>query len=96
MKTSNMADYDIYLFHQGTNFHAYEMLGAHFIEQEGKQGVRFAVWAPNAKSISVVGDFNGWDTRVNTMIRQNDGEIWVTFIEGLKVGEIYKYAILTS
>ena len=93
MKTSNMADYDIYLFHQGTNFHAYEMLGAHFIEQEGKQGVRFAVWAPNAKSISVVGDFNGWDTRVNTMIRQNDGEIWVTFIEGLKVGEIYKYAI---
>ena len=93
MKTSNMADYDIYLFHQGTNYHAYEMLGAHFVEQDGKQGVRFAVWAPNAKSISVVGDFNGWDTRVNTMIRQSDGEIWVTFIEGLKVGDIYKYAI---
>ena len=93
MKTSNMADYDIYLFHQGTNYHAYEMLGAHFVEQDGKQGVRFAVWAPNAKSISVVGDFNGWDTRVNTMIRQGDGEIWVTFIEGLKVGDIYKYAI---
>lgn len=93
MKTTDLNEYDLYLFHQGTNFKAYEMLGAHFIERDGKQGVRFAVWAPNAKSISVVGDFNNWDTRVNKMIRLGDGETWETFIEGLKVGDTYKYAI---
>lgn len=93
MKTSNLGDYDLYLFHQGTNFHAYEMLGAHFLEQDGKKGVRFAVWAKNAKSVSVVGDFNNWDTRVNKMIRLSDGETWSTFVEGLKEGDTYKFAI---
>ena len=93
MKTSNLSEYDLYLFHQGTNYHAYEMLGAHFIERDGKKGVRFAVWAPHAKSISVVGDFNNWDNRVNRMIRLDDGETWETFIEGLKQGDNYKYAI---
>ena len=93
MKTSNLSEYDLYLFHQGTNYHAYEMLGAHFIERDGKKGVRFAVWAPHAKSISVVGDFNNWDNRVNRMIQLNDGETWEIFIEGLKSGDNYKYAI---
>lgn len=93
MKTSNLAEYDLYLFHQGTNFRAYEMLGAHFMEQDGKKGVRFAVWAKNAKSVSVVGDFNNWDTRVNRMSRLQDGETWFIFIEGLKQGDTYKYAI---
>ena len=67
MKTSDLSEFDLYLFHQGTNFHAYEMLGAHFAEQDGKKGVRFAVWAPHAKSVSVVGDFNDWDTRCYKM-----------------------------
>ena len=93
MKTSNIGEYDLYLFHQGTNFHTYEMMGAHFVEQDGKNGVRFAVWAKNAKSVSVVGDFNQWDTRRHKMIRCCDGETWEIFIEGLKVGDIYKYAI---
>ena len=93
MKTSNVGEYDLYLFHQGTNFHTYEMMGAHFIEQDGKQGVRFVVWAKNAKSVSVVGDFNQWDTRRHKMLRCQDGETWEIFIEGLKVGDIYKYAI---
>ena len=93
MKTSNIGEYDLYLFHQGTNFHTYETMGAHFIEQDGKQGVRFAVWAKNAKSVSVVGDFNQWDTRRHKMLRCSDGETWEIFIEGLKVGDIYKYAI---
>ena len=93
MKTSNLNEYDLYLFHQGTNFHAYEMLGAHFTEQDGKKGVRFAVWAKNAKSVSVVGDFNNWDTRVHRMSRLDDGETWSIFIEGLKEGATYKYAI---
>ncbi|MBQ9478850.1 MAG: 1,4-alpha-glucan branching protein GlgB, partial [Selenomonadaceae bacterium] len=93
MKTSNLNEYDLYLFHQGTNYHTYEMMGAHFIEQDGKQGVRFAVWAKNAKSVSVVGDFNQWDTRRHKMIRCSDGETWEIFIEDLKEGDIYKYAI---
>ena len=90
MKTSDLTEFDRYLFHQGTNFHAYEMLGAHFMEQKGKKGIRFAVWAPHAKSVSLVGDFNNWDTRVNTMHKIGDGEIWVTFIEGMGEGELYK------
>ncbi len=69
------------------------MLGAHFTEQDGKRGIRFAVWAPHAKSVSVVGDFNSWDTRVHRMHKIGDGEIWVTFVEGLGEGELYKYAI---
>ena len=93
MKTSNLGEYELYLFHQGTNFHAYEMLGAHFVVQDGRKGVRFAVWAKNAKSVSVVGDFNGWDTRVHRMSRLDDGETWSIFIEGVKQGAIYKYAI---
>ena len=69
------------------------MLGAHFMEQNGKAGVRFAVWAPHAKAVSVVGDFNAWDTRTHTMQKISDGEIWTIFIEGLEEGEVYKYAI---
>ena len=93
MKTSELSEFDLYLFHQGTNYHAYEMLGAHFVERDGKKGVRFAVWAPHAKSISVVGDFNEWDTRVNPMTRGRDGEIWEVFIPGVEEGAVYKYAI---
>ncbi len=93
MKTSDLSEFDRYLFHQGTNYHAYEMLGAHFIEENGKKGVRFAVWAPHAASVSVVGDFNQWDTRVNSMHKNADGEIWEIFIENLEEGELYKYAI---
>ena len=93
VKTSELSEFDLYLFHQGTNYHAYEMLGAYFVERDGKKGVRFAVWAPHAKSISVVGDFNEWDTRVTPMTRGRDGEIWEVFIPGVEEGAVYKYAI---
>ena len=93
MKTSTLSEFDLYLFHQGTNYHAQEMLGAHFIEQDGKKGVRFTVWAPNANAVSVVGEFNDWNVFINPMNRIDDGEIWETFVEGLGEGEIYKYAI---
>ena len=93
MNVSALSEVDLFLYHQGTNYHAYEMLGAHFMEKDGKKGVRFSVWAPHAKSVSVVGDFNAWDTRTHTMEKIGDGEIWVTFIEGLEEGEVYKYAI---
>ena len=65
MKTAALAEYDLYLFHQGTNFHAYEMLGAHYTEQDGKRGVRFAVWAPNARAVSVVGDFYTFQSKLS-------------------------------
>lgn len=94
MNLSQLTEYDTFLFHQGTNCKAYEMLGAHVTEEDGQQGVRFSVWAPNAKSVSVVGEFNNWDTRVNEMSRIEDGEIWKIFIPGLKEGDIYKYAIM--
>ena len=93
MKTAALAEYDIYLFHQGTNYHAQEMLGAHYVEREGRRGVRFAVWAPHAKQVSVVGDFNGWDTRHHPMERLADGEIWATFVPDLPSDTMYKYAI---
>ncbi|WP_276674859.1 1,4-alpha-glucan branching protein GlgB [Selenomonas artemidis] len=93
MKTSALSEFDLYLFHQGTNYHAQEMLGAHFLERNGKRGVRFTVWAPNAKAVSVVGVFNDWNALLNPMNRIADGEIWETFVEGLGEGEIYKYAI---
>ena len=93
MKTSTLSEFDLYLFHQGTNYHAQEMLGAHFVEQDGKKGVRFTVWAPNAKSVSVVGEFNDWNVFIHPMNRIDDGEIWEAFVEGLGEGEIYKYAI---
>ena len=93
LQTSDFSEFDLYLFHQGTNYRAYEMLGAHLMTQEGRQGVRFAVWAPHAKAVSVVGDFNAWDTRVHPLQRLQDGEIWAGFIPGVKEGDIYKYAI---
>jgi len=93
VKTSALSEFDLYLFHQGTNYHAQEMLGAHFLERNGKRGVRFTVWAPNAKAVSVVGVFNDWNALLNPMNRIADGEIWETFVEGLGEGEIYKYAI---
>ncbi|MBQ5650247.1 MAG: 1,4-alpha-glucan branching protein GlgB [Selenomonadaceae bacterium] len=63
-------------------------------EENGEKGVRFTVWAPNAKEVSVVGEFNHWDTRVNKMSRIDDGEIWKIFIPGIKEGDVYKYAIM--
>ena len=92
LQTSDLSEFDLYLFHQGTNYRAYEMLGAHLMTQEGRQG-GFAVWAPHAKAVSVVGDFNAWDTRVHPLQRLQDGEIWAGFIPGVKEGDIYKYAI---
>ena len=93
METSALSEYALYLYHQGTNYHTYEMLGAHFIEKDGRTGVEFAVWAPHAKSVSVVGDFNHWDTDQNPMEKAPDGEIWSLFIEGIQQEAVYKYAI---
>ena len=93
MNISDLQEVDLYLYHQGTNFHAYEMLGAHFVQHEGRECVRFAVWAPHAARINVVGDFNAWDDEKNPMEKIADGEIWVAYIDGLTQEAVYKYAI---
>ncbi len=94
MKTVKKQDnLPLYLFHQGTNYSAYDYMGAHFIRVNGKAGVVFRVWAPNAEQVSVVGDFNGWDENKNVMQRISDGGVFETFIYGLKDFDCYKYAI---
>lgn len=86
-------DFAVYLFNEGNNFKSYEILGAHKCSLNGKKGYRFAVWAPHARAVHVVGDFNGWDTWENGMVRLGETGIWQTFIEGIEDGAVYKYYI---
>jgi 1,4-alpha-glucan branching enzyme len=88
-----MTKEQIYLFHQGTNCKSYHMLGSHPYVHDNQKGVKFAVWAPEACWVSVVGNFNGWNVRHTPMVRANDTGIWEATIPDLAVGELYKYAI---
>lgn len=91
---SLLTDYDIHLFRSGKHFKLYEKLGAHLTSFGSKKGVYFAVWAPNAKSVSVIGNFNGWnDTQTRMHPRWDESGIWEIFVPGLQKGEVYKYAI---
>ncbi|RKM58892.1 1,4-alpha-glucan branching protein GlgB [Butyrivibrio sp. CB08] len=87
---------DEYLFGQGTHYDIYDKLGAHPSEEKGKKGYFFAVWAPNAADVHVVGDFNGWDENAHQMVRTKTGNIWTLFIPGVGIGELYKYLITTQ
>ncbi|MBE7033566.1 MAG: 1,4-alpha-glucan branching protein GlgB [Ruminococcaceae bacterium] len=80
-------------FNNGTNFRTYEFMGAIPSEIYGERGYSFAVWAPNAQSVSVVGDFNGWDTESHPMNPQGSSGVWHCFIKGIKDGQCYKYFI---
>src|SRR5207237_221027 len=88
-----LTDFDLHLFGEGTHHRAYEKLGAHRITVGTTVGVHFAVWAPNAQRVSVVGDFNGWDGRVNPMRLLAPAGIWEIFIPELGDGENYKFEI---
>jgi 1,4-alpha-glucan branching enzyme len=88
-----LGELDLHLFGEGKHEHIYEKLGAHPITHEGQRGVAFAVWAPNAHRVSVVGNFNSWDSSLHQMQRLGDSGVWALFIPGLKPGELYKYAI---
>ncbi len=87
-----LTDYELYLYSEGTNYESYRSLGAHLTEVEGVQGVRFAVWAPNAEVVSVAGDFNQWDTRRNPMRLRSAG-IWELFVPAMRAGDTYKFFI---
>jgi 1,4-alpha-glucan branching enzyme len=88
-----LTDLDLYLIGEGNHYRVYEKLGAHVIERYNERGVHFAVWAPNAKYVSVVGDFNGWDHTKNPMSVIGISGIWAVFIDGLTEGALYKYYI---
>ena len=90
-----LTDYDLHLFGEGTHYLKYEKLGAHVREVAGVRGVAFGVWAPNAKRVSVVGDFNLWDGRVHPMRNRGASGIWELFIPGVEEGALYKFEILS-
>ncbi len=91
-----ITDSDRYLFGEGTHYEIYEKLGAHPMTYKGKKGVYFAVWAPHAAAVSVVGDFNGWNVGADPMETLETSGIYERFIPGLKCGELYKFAITTA
>lgn len=82
-------------FLQGENAHAYEFLGSHFVNWDNRDGVVFRVWAPNALSVSVVGDFNNWNWDSDFMYRISESGVWELFIEGVKEYDSYKYCVET-
>ena len=85
----------IQLFFDGDSIRAYEFFGSHIENWDGRQGCVFRVWAPNALSVSVVGDFNGWNQDANYMYKISEGGIWELFIEGIGENAIYKYCVET-
>jgi 1,4-alpha-glucan branching enzyme len=87
-----LTDYDIHLFGEGNHHRIYEKLGAHLTELNGVNGVYFALWAPNARNVSLLGDFNNWDGRKYQMSKRGNG-VWELFIPGIGAGEHYKYEV---
>ncbi len=87
-------DYDVFLFRQGTHSRLYEKMGAHLATQNGKSGVYFAVWAPEARSVSVIGAWNDWDSDANPLCLSPAGTgVWAAFVPGVHDGSLYKYHI---
>ena len=91
-----LSDYDIYLLNEGTHWKSYEKLGAHLREVDGVAGVNFAVWAPNATQVSLVGDFNNWDANKHVMRKLIPSGFWEIFVPGLAEGTLYKYRIFNG
>lgn len=91
-----IGELDQYLFGQGNHYEIYEKMGAHKVTVDGVSGVYFAVWAPHARRVAVVGDFNGWDFEANYMERQEPMGIYTCFVPGVDVGDLYKFCIETQ
>jgi 1,4-alpha-glucan branching enzyme len=91
-----LGDQDMYYFKEGTHRRLYDCLGAHPKRLDGVEGMQFAVWAPNARRVSVVGDFNQWDGRVNPMRLRIESGIWEIFLPGVGAGAHYKFEVLSS
>ena len=95
-KPYEIGELDQYLFGQGTHYDLYKKMGSHLVTDGRRKGAYFAVWAPNAKAVSVVGDFNNWDKDKNPMVREEPLGIYTCFIQGIEEDMIYKYCIETK
>lgn len=91
-----LGDIDVYLFNEGTHYEIYRKLGAHLMELGEVRGTHFAVWAPNAQRVSVVGDFNGWDGRIHPMRKMISAGVWEIFLPHVREGSHYKFEIRGS
>ena len=91
-----ISEADQFLFAEGTHYDIYKKLGAHPSEEDGKKGYFFGVWAPNAKEIYVIGEFNGWKEDANPMKKLGDGGIWSCFIPGVQKNQLYKFLVITA
>src|SRR5665213_111710 len=92
MSQPALSEFDLYLLAEGTHNRAYEKLGAHLSDKDGAHGVQFAVWAPNAERVSVIGDFNSWDSAAN-ILRPSSAGVWDGFVPDIGSGAVYKYHI---
>ncbi|MGH9454552.1 MAG: GlgB N-terminal domain-containing protein, partial [Terriglobia bacterium] len=90
---SLLTDEDLHLFNEGTHYRLYQKLGAHLTNAGGVSGTYFAVWAPNAEHVSVMGDFNGWDKTNRPLHSRGESGIWEGFVEGVDSGAEYKYQV---
>ena len=86
---------DLYLFNEGRNYRAYNHLGAHGATFDGEAGTVFSVWAPNARKVSVVGSFNGWDNNAHALQPRGSSGIWEGFVPEVAKGSIYKFHIVS-
>ncbi|MCB1745385.1 MAG: hypothetical protein KDK91_33775, partial [Gammaproteobacteria bacterium] len=94
--SSPLGPLDLHLMAEGTHLELYERFGARLLRHEGVEGVHFCVWAPNARRVSVVGPFNGWDGRRHVMRQHPGAGVWDLFVPGLHAGELYKFEILAA
>src|ERR1700734_135005 len=88
-----LTEQDLYLFNEGSHYRIYDKMGAHLLTYNGEAGVVFSVWAPNARSVSVVGEFNEWDTKAHRLTARGSSGIWEGFVPGAKHGALYKFHI---
>ena len=88
-----LTDQDLYLFNEGSNYRIYDKMGAHPTIHDGTAGAIFSVWAPNARSVSVVGSFNGWDPKTHRLSPRASSGIWEGFAAGANHGDLYKFHI---
>ena len=92
---SLLSDHDLYLFNEGSHVKLYERLGSHPCNMYGTEGTNFAVWAPNAESVSVIGSFNGWDNASHYLSSRGASGIWEGFIPNVRHGDAYKYHVVS-
>src|SRR5689334_23156896 len=92
MSSQFLTDKDLLRFNAGQNFHLYEKLGAHPVEN----GVHFAVWAPNARRVTAIGEFNDWDNESHPLEPLGSSGVWAGIVHGAKTGQIYKYHVASN